>query len=347
MRDQNQRLKSAIEKLINTTRGDEDPELLNTIFNVAEAAGIDAQRPAGLSDDDTAQSGPRPRHSKPVSGGSNRSIFTSADIKDGEEGEGGNISIDVTTRDIVRKAGDGDHQTNSSYLNASTLTSTPTSPYTAATPPPQQQRLACNIWLDHLHYMRVSIPPDDILPYVGSGSKTFAGILFWSAMDHTQMQCTRKQHSNNASLIRRALGHSQVTVDWAVSYILAMVEARQEYKRTGSISSEYASFAEQDLGMVVCDRISAEYLARGKNPDMWLSTLGIERRVRGMLGDEAFGLLDLAARGEGDAVLRGLFEDLKCSLHETGICFGDGPRWNVDVVDALFLDWVRAAFWSA
>lgn len=102
--------------------------------------------------------------------------------------------------------------------------------------------------------MRVSIPPDDILPYLGPGSKTFAGILFWSMMDHSQMKCRRKpQHPHNdaASLIRRALGHSQVTAGWAVTYVQAMVEARQEYKRTGSISRRYASFAEQDLGMIM------------------------------------------------------------------------------------------------
>lgn len=250
VRDQNLRLKSAIEKLIHATRGDEDPELLNTIFDVAEAAGVDAPRPVigAQCDDDTttiattttATTAVRPRPDKHVSGNGNNSRLLTSPV-DGEEEE--DITIDATTRDIVRKV--GDHQASPSY------SSLLAPPVFSASPP---QRLTCGIWLDHLHYMRVSIPPDDILPYLGPGSKTFAGILFWSMMDHSQMKCPRKpQHPHNdaASLIRRALGHSQVTAGWAVTYVQAMVEARQEYKRTGSISRRYASFAEQDLGMIM------------------------------------------------------------------------------------------------
>ncbi|KAI1461938.1 hypothetical protein F4805DRAFT_188356 [Annulohypoxylon moriforme] len=304
MRDQNRQLKAAIEKLIKTTRGDEHPELLNTIFEVAEAAGVEAQRPAQREND---QRWPKHANYK------NTQIFPF--LVDGEV----DITINATTRDLAAEKGD---------KGCSSV-----------------ERLRCGIWLDHQYYMRISIPPDDILPYLGPGSKTLAGILFWDLMDHSQNKCKRP-HSDEAALIRRGLGHSKVTENWAVTYVQAMVEARQEYRRTGSISPQYASAAEQDLGVMTRDRITAEYHAQGKDPNQWLSTLAIEKRVRNMIGDDAFARLEAVAKGEGEPALRNFFEDIECKLHETCICFGDEPRWSVDIVDGLFLSWVRSAFWS-
>ncbi|RYP41827.1 hypothetical protein DL768_010437 [Monosporascus sp. mg162] len=307
MRDQIRHLKSAIEKLVNTTRGDEHSELLDAIFDVAEVAGIDAQRPMQSNNIQ-----PRPK----------RLTENSPILMSPAHGE--DITINATTGDFISKASSqaSSHSSSLAPLAASS------------------QRLTCGIWLDHLHYMRVSIPPDDIIPYLGPGSKTFAGILFWSMMDHSQKKCMRK-HSEPTDLIRRGLGHSNVTEGWAITYIQAMIEARQEYKRTGSISAQYASAAEPDLGMVVQERINADYKARGIDPNRWLSTMGIEKRVRGMVGEDAFAVLETAARGGGEPALRYLLETIKCNLAETGICFGDGPRWSVDIVDGLFLDWVH------
>ncbi|KAI1099400.1 hypothetical protein F4804DRAFT_84911 [Jackrogersella minutella] len=313
MQDQNLRVKTAIEKLVNVTRGNEHPELLNAIFEVAEAVGVNAQRPS--------QSGPPtlvPTHEIVNS-------EVSMPFVDGED----DIVINGTTRDFMPKT-----DSQESFRFDSTAV-------TSASP----HRLKCGIWLDHQHYMRISVPPDDILPYLGPGANTLGGILFWSIMDHAEERCARK-HTESAALIRRALLHSKVTEDWAVSYIQAMIEARQEFKSTGSISSQYASAAEPDWGMVMRDRINAEYKARGIDPDRWLSAKGIEKRVKSMVSDGVFALLETAARGEGDPALRCLFENIECTLKETGICFGDGPRWSVDLVDGLFLDWVQKAFWS-
>ncbi|KAI2778039.1 hypothetical protein F4815DRAFT_478533 [Daldinia loculata] len=312
IRNQNRRLKNAIEKLVNITRGDEHPELLNTIFDVAEAAGVDAKKPTqGIAVQ------PIP---KDVNITRNKQFLTST--VDGEE----DIIVKGTSRDIIKRAS---HKENSGFSPSSSL---------ASLPPPQ--RLTCGIWLDHQHYMRVSIPPDDIIPYLGPGSKTFAGILFWSIMDHAQKKCTRSHTETTASLIQRALDHSTATENWTITYIYAMVEARQEYRRTGSISAQYAPAAERDLPNLIRSRIDADYHARGIDPNQWLSAVGIEGRVKSMIGNDSFAILETAAKGEGSLSLQDSLEAMKCKLAETCVCFGDGPRWNVDVVDALFLDWI-------
>ncbi|KAF3055242.1 hypothetical protein GL218_07674 [Daldinia childiae] len=309
IRNQNQRLKDAIEKLVNLTRGDEHPELLNTIFDVAEAAGIDAKKPTHIA-------------VQPISKHVTRNKQTLMSTADGEE----DIVVKGTSRDIIQRSS---RKENSGSSFTSSLASLPS-----------PQRLTCGIWLDHQHYMRVSIPPDDIIPYLGPGSKTFAGILFWSIMDHARKQCTRSHTETTTSLIQRALDHSTATENWTITYIYAMVEARQEYRRTGSISAQYASAAERDLPNLMRNRIDADYHARGIDPNQWLSAMGIEGRVKNMIGKDSFAILETAAKGEGSLSLQDSLEDMKCKLAENCVCFGDGPRWNVDVVDALFLDWI-------
>ncbi|KAI2619001.1 hypothetical protein GGS26DRAFT_595689 [Hypomontagnella submonticulosa] len=304
MQEQNRRLKSAIEKLVNTARGDERQELLTAISDVAKAADTDVKTL-------TFECQP-----KPVCGNCHN-------IPQGED-----LVIDSERRDVFCG---WDHATD-----------------TRRAPPPLPSaslpRLKCGLWISDIYYMQITIPPDDILPYIGDGAKTFAGIIFWSMMDHSQGKCERK-HTDINTLIKKSLGHSKITDDWTIRYILAMVEGRQEYKGKGFISARYASAVDQDLGMVVRDRVQDDYRARGMDPNKWLSATGIERHVRSFLGDDTFGVLDTAARGEGDFDLRHWFEDIQCKLCETCVCFGDGPRWHVDIVDELFLGWVHSAFW--
>ncbi|KAF5597956.1 hypothetical protein FPANT_3949 [Fusarium pseudoanthophilum] len=121
---------------------------------------------------------------------------------------------------------------------------------------PTQYRLECSMWLDPLHYLRVSLPPQDILPYLGPGAETFAGLLFWSVMEHYQTVCT--QH-NAKTVIQKGLKHSKATQDIKPSFIETMAKARVEYKQTGSISQAHSVAAEKDLGLVLCNLIETEY----------------------------------------------------------------------------------------
>ena len=202
------------------------------------------------------------------------------------------------------------------------------------------QRLTCGIWLDPLHYTRASLPPEDILPYLGPGAKTFAGQLFWSMAEHGQTEC-KHRHPDQTALFRKGLMHSKPTQSLEVPFMKAMLETRLEYKRTGFMSPEHAAAGEVDLGIVLRDRIEKDYRGRGKDPDSWLSCVAIEKRARRILGNCAVSLLEEAAEGRGDPSLRDLLASLTCRVYEAAICFGDGPRCHVDVVDEMFLDWIR------
>ncbi|CAH0038730.1 unnamed protein product [Clonostachys solani] len=215
--------------------------------------------------------------------------------------------------------------------------------YQGIASPSTPSRLDCGMWVDPAHYMRVSLPPEDIMPYIGSGADTFAGRLFWSVMEHSQSGCTgRHVHPRLSDLMSKAVDHCKVTQEVNLSFVKAMAQARLEFKNTGSISPKYATAGEPDLGMVICERIKKDYLERGKNPDVWLPSVAIEEHLRRRIDDPTvFRLLEEAAKGEGDPTLRALLENIQCRLFDNTICFGDGPRWHVDVVDCLFLEWME------
>ncbi|KAI1076594.1 hypothetical protein F5B20DRAFT_312782 [Whalleya microplaca] len=311
--DQNRRLIDAVEKLVDATHGDESPELLERIFDAAEAAGIEAKRPMRY---DTTE-----RSSGPVDAGRQMG----ADHLDDEE----DLTFDATTGHIVPK-----------FRDRTNLGSKSLAPSLAVPP-----RLTCGIWLDPLRYTRISIPPGDIVPYLGPGSETFAGRIFWSIMDHTMIGC-KHTHPEPLKSTQRWLHHSKATQDIKPSFIEAMVKARLEYRQTGSISPEYAAAGEADLGLVVRDQIEKEYYSRGEDPSLWLSSEAVEKRVRSTVGNVTFRLLEMAARDEGEPALRDLLNGVKCTLYDTFVCFGDGPRWNVSVVDGLFHEWLSKAIMS-
>jgi hypothetical protein len=207
----------------------------------------------------------------------------------------------------------------------------------AATP---QRLLTCDMWLDPLHYARISLPPGDIVPYLEHGADTFAGRLFWSVFEHVQKGCHHGQHDKPAALIQRSLTHSKAMQGVNPSFIQAMIEARLEYRNTGSISPRYMAAAEQDLTSVVSKQVKEDYRETGRDLSQWLTCLGTENRVRRMFGVDVFRLLDRAVRGEGDIFLRNSMDNIKCRLYDSCVCFGDGPRWHVNVVDTLFLGWM-------
>ena len=200
------------------------------------------------------------------------------------------------------------------------------------------QRLSCDIWLDSQHYMSVSLPPQDIIPYLGRGADTFAGKLFWSVMEHYKGGCKR-QHGEITSVIQQGLRHSKAMKDINVTFVQAMVEARLEYKETGSISSRFAVAGEQDLGMVVCSQVKDDYRTSGKDPDSWLSCIAIEERIKSLLSKDIFNMLQDAAI-KGNLVIKDIIEEFQCNLCDRGVCFGDGPRWHFTIVDEVLVPFV-------
>jgi hypothetical protein len=129
------------------------------------------------------------------------------------------------------------------------------------------------------------------------------------------------------------------TKDIGVGFIKAMVMARLEYIHTGVISPRLAAAAEPDLPSLVHKRVLEDYAARGEDPSLWLSPEGVEAHLGIKGGKMALAQLERAARGEEEPGLCEFLRQAMCRLSDMPVCFGDGPRWHVDVVDDVFADW--------
>lgn len=190
-------------------------------------------------------------------------------------------------------------------------------------------------WLDPLALNEPALPPRDIIPYLGHGSTRFAGLMLWSIMKHSQTHCSHP-HPPPLEVIRRGLQHCSTTRELNPPFVLDMVEARVQYIRDGGLAARLTVAGEVDLGMVVHGRIMREYRERGEEVDgRWLTCVALEEGVRDMVGPRVFDILERGAAGDGGEFVNGLMEGFKCRLYESCVCFGDGPRWHVDVVQGL------------
>ncbi|KAJ4248817.1 hypothetical protein NW762_012655 [Fusarium torreyae] len=262
---QNRRLKEGIQAAVNAAQGDERPEMLRILRDLAIAAALDVPE-----------------------------TFSQERVRDDKDGSTTEFTSFNTTEAAARACDDVS--------------------WSLDLPPATQYRLDCSMWLNPLHYMRISLPPQDILPYLGPGAETFAGLMFWSVMEHSQSGC--KTHISETS-VKTGLGHCKATQSIKPSFVQTMAKARLEYKETGSISQEYRAAAEDDLGLVLCNLIEVDYCSRGKDPNLWLSCLAIEQRIQKVIGEAALNTLRKAANKQGDPVLQELTENVKCSLYNS------------------------------
>ena len=301
--------------MVDAARGDERPELLEGIAEAAAAAGVDPERwPVRCS----------------ASGESSRSHKSCsqelADRPDGKE----DVILDATTRTVVS-------ENERSYPTADLTFKRQERPAPEVAAP---RFLTCGIWFDPLHYMRVSVPPGDIVPFLGSGSSTLAGTFFWAILEHqggsTAATGCPRVHADPDSVLQAMVRHTRATRDMSASLVKRLAAARLEYRKTGSVGPELAAAAEPDLAALVRDRVEAEYRARGDDLAPWLSLIAIEKHVQAMVGDAGFAALLEAAKGRADPRLCDLVDGVKFALYDTLTCFGDGPRWHVGLVDVLF-----------
>ncbi|RBR26356.1 uncharacterized protein FIESC28_00856 [Fusarium coffeatum] len=290
------RLREGVQRLLEEVRGDERPEMVVIIQELAAAAELDF--PTTLSQKASSQI----------------------------------TEVSESTSDT---AADMCYTSKLPDPYADLLLSTNLLPNCTTT----QYRLDCSVWLDPLHYLRVSLPPQDILPYLGPGAESFGGLLFWSVMEHSQSGCV----NHDTAIIKSSLGHSEATQDIKPSFVHTMVRARIEYRKTGSISQEHAVAAENDLGLVLCNLVEADYRSKGKDPNQWLSCVAIEKRIRKAVGYPGVSVLVRVANRQGTSALHSLLGEVLCKLYDSCVCFGDGPRWNVEVVDRLFAPLIMQA----
>ncbi|EXJ87881.1 hypothetical protein A1O1_04808 [Capronia coronata CBS 617.96] len=229
-------------------------------------------------------------------------------------------------------------------------------------------RFDYGVWIDPDRFLKNFEPPIDIAPYLGRGEYTIAGHIAWACLDlgYTYLQDIMEQraltpifNTTTASLTpeqdseadyprslppnsgaRRlfdlALRHSMPLHD--LDYIIAMVEARIEFRRLGYMRRDNPG-ADAVKRELLQGRVFEDHRKRGVRMDQWWSAMDIERYIERTMGVYEFASFQAALRARQEAHTN-LLMPLAHSLAQRAICFGDGPRWRADHVAMFARTWI-------
>lgn len=304
---ENAQLKKALDVIAQAVRLDDRRELVSAIRDAAEAAGVNVDHlvVAGHTGPDSQQE---------------LSLCTS-------------VGNDITNTDWL------------AYPVIDSQLRMHEGPHTEQPIRPLFKATKCMMWLDPMRYMRINNPPEDIVPYLGANANSLAGTLFWRVLEHAKSQCHHLHHPttceafNQNPCFRRMTDHTMVLRTISHTFLKAMIEARLEYRQLGYITAEYAGAADLDAGTVMHRNIIEDYMMHGRDTTLWLTPMAVEARARSLMGPEGFAMLEAAVKKpEVDTDHTALVAAVE-KLVDQFICFGDGPRWNYQIVDEILTQW--------
>ncbi|KAI8958244.1 hypothetical protein F5Y11DRAFT_45038 [Daldinia sp. FL1419] len=327
-RDEAQRLKEAVSKIVRVAHRDDRPELINAIREAAEAAGLDVEALAKLGDGKDNQL----NHTE-----------ASSQLSSSFRGplsvvEASSAGLNTDAKEILPSIGTRTGWILKSQDSAFSGTSTDVEWMST--------RLDYGLWFDTSRFIRVDTPPSDIIPYLGEGMSTFAGRLFWACGELLLEQCRRAElyaHTNPRiadqakEVIWNMVQHSQPLHN--IRYIIALAEARREFRDRGYIEGNNPA-GEIDSAFILQEQVMNDYKSKGRDTTEWLSPMAVELELRKRLSTESSRQLDRVLqiwdpkRVEGP--LLDMIQSLIWKLAASYICFGDGPRWRIDRISALF-----------
>ncbi|KAJ9603429.1 hypothetical protein H2200_012207 [Cladophialophora chaetospira] len=216
-------------------------------------------------------------------------------------------------------------------------------------------RFDYGIWIDPERFFKILEPSADIRPYVGTRRHTVAGHITWATLDYGYA-CLREaimfqmgrdidieelpESLPPGSAARRlfdvSVRHTKQLHD--IAYIMDLVEARLEFDKLGYMRSNTRG-ADEPSRQVLEGQVLGGLRARGVRLDQWLSALDIEAHIRHQMGILEFSAFQTAL-SQKQSIQTQLLMPLARTLAHRGVCFGDGPRWNVTYVTALVHAWV-------
>ncbi|KAI1736612.1 hypothetical protein F4680DRAFT_252238 [Xylaria scruposa] len=237
-------------------------------------------------------------------------------------------------------------------------------------------RLDYGIWVDSRRATKVSIPPHEIVPFLGPGRWTFAGQLYWACADYMISLCrlVTSPHTPTpwfGDLSRCPSPREAEDRVWdllqhsppihSVRLAQALAESQRAFRDIGWIPGDSpvvpCSGEGEDIETLLRKEIEANYIARGHDLSAWMTIFQLEGHMRRQLGAAAFEKLERATVAVAvansptvkvadnseivavhDEEVRTITRVLIRNLAESYTCFGDGPRWKADRVSMLFTE---------
>jgi len=357
MREENENLKLAIADIISATRHGSSHRLSGTIRNAAKIAGLEASAIGEESCDSTYPDNPRDG----LTVGASPSLVPLSHKKHGQEEGHSADALPCTSSSLESQPNVSERQVHSRAWNPYSTASRRKSGSRSGRLSP---RLDYGIWIDASSAVRVYDPSPAIVPFLGTGRYKFAGQVFWACTDYlislcrvATKPCSPCEWFDNSHGHRPSPKEAEARV-WniiqhtppigSVRLALTLAEAQLEFRDNGHIYGDSPVSDRETVTLLQRD-LEAKYAALGKDMSVWMNVMELERHVRQKLGNEAFGRLERAIAAYNTRVPGPIGEEslanpevcmvvrlLIKNLAESYVCFGDGPRWRVDSVSALF-----------
>ncbi|KAI1777416.1 hypothetical protein F4818DRAFT_410263 [Hypoxylon cercidicola] len=195
-------------------------------------------------------------------------------------------------------------------------------------------------------------PPPDIVPYLGAGTYTLAGQLYWTAVAFGFQAIRAISESPSpppaaVNIVTKLFTYTLRQV--ALPQIMYVMHARLLFRRygyfqppaNGSIDDrQYWSWAlDPAVTAEICAELGRRFQKAGIRKDDFLTPLDVERRLRDRFRD-GYVVFEAALKGqalaeEHVACMRRLMQ----IMSRQSICFGDGPRWRPESVETLINGW--------
>lgn len=177
-----------------------------------------------------------------------------------------------------------------------------------------------------------------ILPFMGRRGLTFAGRMFWHLVERSEaamapgsalQALSQTDMSYELKEFVQSLDFEGIDIK---SWATAIQERVESHQRTAVADVPPLPIA------------SDTQVWQGSR---WLSPVFAERRIREIVGDEVFGvlaspMLDEMHRKKSALAGSPLINDLLDKLTGSYVCYGSGPHWEVNSLDATVGEWCRS-----
>jgi hypothetical protein len=201
-------------------------------------------------------------------------------------------------------------------------------------------RLTYGLWFEPDRFMQLSHAPPDLMPYLGDGERTFAGMLFWGT---SELGCwLLNYHTTTARRLNPGLAGSwgSATLVQAIfgmyfgivqpESVIKCIRAKLELRKHG-IMDMYDHDAVARLRHLV----SQEVVRRVDSVRNYLGVLEVADYIRQRCVDGTLEGLDGAARNQDGIWSTTFVSELVKQLALQSVMFGDGPRFRVDAVNEI------------
>ncbi|KAH8676390.1 hypothetical protein BX600DRAFT_432900 [Xylariales sp. PMI_506] len=200
-------------------------------------------------------------------------------------------------------------------------------------------RLTYGLWLEPDSGIQLPSPPSQLLPYLGRGEHTLAGVLFWNTVELGMSlldgsRCDNSTPQQRDPIRCRALVNIMFGMCFRIespNSVIKRIRLKLELRKHGRMG-RYDHDASARLHALVLRDLAQ----RGESLHSYLSPLEVVDYIQKGCTRGTLEWLDYLAKARGSQDGMHAMTTFVEALTSRGILFGDGPRFRIEAVQEAF-----------